>query len=271
MTFAALETAPAVLLVALEPEEESPILFLRLRKAARKRSVPVFSVAPLAGRGLEKMFGTLIAAGPGDEVAVLTGLAGDLLASDGMPDAAERNRLGMLLRTPGAVVLVGERAAQTPGLLTAVAALADATGAGLAWVPRRAGERGALDAGALGIVLPGGRPLADPAARAEVEAAWGVSIPTTPGRDTAGILAAVAPPVSEDEEPVEVQDGSARPGRPAGRRGGDHRPARPGRGAGRGGRRRVRGQPGDRGPAPSPSWPTWCSRSPPRRRSPAPT
>ena len=36
MTFAALEKAPAVLLVALEPEEESPILFLRLRKAARK-------------------------------------------------------------------------------------------------------------------------------------------------------------------------------------------------------------------------------------------
>jgi NADH-quinone oxidoreductase subunit G len=207
VTFGALESAPAVLLVALEPEEESPILFLRLRKAARKHSVPVFSVARLAGRGLEKMSGTLIAAGPGDEVAVLTGLAGDLLASDAVPDAAERNRLGMLLRTPGAVLMVGERAAQTPGLLTAVAALADATGARAAWVPRRAGERGALDAGALGTVLPGGRPLADPAARAEVEAAWGVPIPTTPGRDTSGILAAVAPPVSEDEEPVEVQEG----------------------------------------------------------------
>src|SRR6476661_4181120 len=64
VTFGALESAPAVLLVALEPEEESPILFLRLRKAARKHSVPVFSVAPLAGRGLDKMSGTLIAAGP---------------------------------------------------------------------------------------------------------------------------------------------------------------------------------------------------------------
>ena len=61
----------------------------------------------------------------------------------------------------------------------------------LAWVPRRAGERGALDAGALGTLLPGGRPLADPAARAEVERAWGASIPEAPGRDTAGILAAV--------------------------------------------------------------------------------
>ena len=79
---------------------------------------------------------------------MLTGLAGETVADDGVRDAAERNKLGALLRTPGAVVLVGERAAQTPGLLTAVGDLVDATGAALAWVPRRAGERGALDAGA---------------------------------------------------------------------------------------------------------------------------
>ena len=41
--------------------------------------------------------------------------------------------------------------------------------------PRRAGERGALEAGALPTLLPGGRPVADAAARAEVAAAWGVS------------------------------------------------------------------------------------------------
>ena len=89
------------------------------------------------------------------------------------------------------MILVGERAAQTPGLLTAVGELVDATGAALAWVPRRAGERGALDAGALGNLLPGGRPVTDPAARAEVEKAWGASIPERPGRDAAGILDAV--------------------------------------------------------------------------------
>ena len=201
VTFTELESAPAVLLVALEPEEESGILFLRLRKAARKKGVPVFSVAPLASRGLQKMAGTLIAAGPGDEVGVLTGLASDTLAEGG-PDAEQRNRLGALLRTPGAVVLVGERACEAPGLLTAVAALVDVTGARLAWVPRRAGERGALDAGALGTLLPGGRPVADPAARAEVEAAWGVSVPATPGRDTAGILAGVAMPLPAEDEPA---------------------------------------------------------------------
>src|SRR6476661_8539383 len=198
VTFTGLEKASAVLLVALEPEEESAILFLRLRKAAR-RGLPVFSVAPLLSNGLHKMSGTLIGAEPGTEAAVLAGLTGDEQASDGVRDAAERNKLGALLRTPGAVVLVGERAAQTPGLLTAVGDLIDATGAGLAWVPRRAGERGALDAGALGTLLPGGRPLSDPVARAEVEKAWGASIPATPGRDTAGILAAVG--IAEPELP----------------------------------------------------------------------
>ena len=190
VSYAALEKATAVLLVALEPEEESPILFLRLRKASRS-GVPVFSLGALTTRSLEKMAGTLVGAVPGDEPAVVTALASDTLAGAGVPDAEHRNKLGALLRTPGAVVLVGERAAEIPGLLTAVAELTEATGAGLAWVPRRAGERGALDAGAIGNLLPGGRPVSDPAARAEVERAWGASLPATPGRDTAGILAAV--------------------------------------------------------------------------------
>jgi NADH-quinone oxidoreductase subunit G len=91
------------------------------------------------------------------------------------------------------VVLVGERLATVPGGLSAAVALAEATGARLAWVPRRAGERGALEAGALPRLLPGGRPLADAAARAEVASAWGVqSLPATAGRDTAGMVAAAA-------------------------------------------------------------------------------
>ncbi|MDQ2838047.1 MAG: molybdopterin-dependent oxidoreductase, partial [Actinomycetota bacterium] len=53
----------------------------------------------------------------------------------------------------------------------------------------RAGERGALDAGALPTLLPGGRPVADDGARAEVERVWDAHIPATAGRDLAGILA----------------------------------------------------------------------------------
>jgi NADH-quinone oxidoreductase subunit G len=90
------------------------------------------------------------------------------------------------------VILVGERAAEAPGALTAALRLAEASGARLAWVPRRAGERGALAAGVLPSLLPGGRQVADPAARAEAEAVWGGPLPGAPGRDTAAILAAAA-------------------------------------------------------------------------------
>ena len=55
VTYADLENAPAVLLAGFEPEEESPIVFLRLRKAVRKRGLQVLSIAPFATRGLTKM------------------------------------------------------------------------------------------------------------------------------------------------------------------------------------------------------------------------
>ncbi|MBS4727386.1 NADH-quinone oxidoreductase subunit G [Mycobacterium sp. SM1] len=178
VSYRGLESAPVVLLVAFEPEDESPIVFLRLRKAARKRGTRIYALAPFASRGLQKMGGTLLATAPGEEAAVLAGLRGEIVE---------------LLRLPGAVIMVGERLATAPGGLSAAARLAETTGAGLAWVPRRAGERGALDAGALPNLLPGGRPVADDAARAQVCKAWHVDdLPATAGRDTSSILAAAA-------------------------------------------------------------------------------
>jgi NADH-quinone oxidoreductase subunit G len=95
------------------------------------------------------------------------------------------------LRQPGAVILAGERLAEVPGAFSALAALAQRTGARVAWVPRRAGERGAVEAGALPNLLPGGRGVADPAARSDVSALWGAEVPAAPGRDLTGILTAV--------------------------------------------------------------------------------
>src|SRR5690606_32467245 len=105
-------------------------------------------------------------------------------------DSIRLVELSRLLRQPGAVIMVGERLAGIPGALSAVARLADDTGAALAWVPRRAGERGAIEAGALPGLLPGGRPLCDPEARRQVHQVWGGEVPAATGRDTAGILAA---------------------------------------------------------------------------------
>jgi len=179
VSYSDLESAPVVVLVGFEPEDESPIVFLRLRKAARKHGVPVYAIAPFATRALKKMSGRLLKTVPGAEAAALDELA--------------TGQIGDLLATQGAVIMVGERLAAVPGGLSSAARLADATGARLAWVPRRAGERGALEAGALPGLLPGGRPVADAAARAQVAAAWNVDeLPSAAGRDADGILAAAA-------------------------------------------------------------------------------
>jgi NADH-quinone oxidoreductase subunit G len=188
VTHRSLEAAPTVLLVGFESEEEAPGVFLRLRKAHRKHGQRTYAVAPFATRGLTKAGGTLLLAAPGTETEWLDALAsGTALEGEGA-DAAEA------LRAPGAVIVVGERLAAVPGGLTAAARTATATGASLAWIPRRAGERGAVEAGALPSLLPGGRPATDPRAREETAAAWGVpELPHRYGRDTGQIVeAAVA-------------------------------------------------------------------------------
>ncbi len=190
LDYTALEAAPAVLCVALEPEEEAPLVYLRLRKAVRKRGQRVFHLgqwttpavertSPETGAASPAAKDNLIPAVPGAEAAVLADLPAHLVEA----------------LTGGGVILVGERAAQVPGLYSAASALAARTGARIGWVPRRAGERGALDAGAAPTLLPGGRPVADAAVRAEVETAWGLAagaLPAAPGRDTDEILAAAA-------------------------------------------------------------------------------
>ncbi|MFJ6522899.1 NADH-quinone oxidoreductase subunit G [Streptomyces filamentosus] len=187
LTHTTLEAAPVVLLVGLESEEEAPGVFLRLRKAWRKHGQKTYAVASHATRGLEKTGGTLLPAAPGTETEWLDALTSRVgLDSTGWA-AAEG------LRQDGAVLLVGERLAGVPGALTAALRASAATGAKLVWIPRRAGERGAVEAGALPSLLPGGRPATDPRAREEVAAAWGVrELPHRYGRDTDQILQAAA-------------------------------------------------------------------------------
>ncbi|MFJ8589128.1 NADH-quinone oxidoreductase subunit G [Streptomyces sp. NPDC093595] len=187
VTYASLERAPAVLLAGLEAEEEAPGVFLRLRKAWRKRGQRTFALAPYATRGLEKAGGTLLPAAPGTETEWFDALASGSGLDAGGTAASEA------LRGPGAVILVGERLAGVPGALSAAVRAAAATGAELVWIPRRAGERGALWAGAIPSLLPGGRPATDPRAREEVATAWGVrELPHRYGRDTGQIVEAAA-------------------------------------------------------------------------------
>ncbi|MEU6990051.1 NADH-quinone oxidoreductase subunit G [Streptomyces sp. NPDC046465] len=187
VTYAFLEKAPAVLLAGFESEEEAPGVFLRLRKAWRKHGQRTFSLATFATRGLEKAGGTLLPAAPGTETEWLDALAAGVGLEGAGPEASEA------LRAEGAVIVVGERLAAVPGGLTAAVRAASATGARLVWIPRRAGERAAIEAGALPSLLPGGRPATDPRARDEVAAAWGVAeLPHRFGRDTGQIVEAAA-------------------------------------------------------------------------------
>ena len=185
ISFADLENASSVLLVCLEPEEEAGTIFLRLRKAFRKKHLISWTLAPYASNGARKMGAQLVPCVPGDEPAVL-----DLL------DAEERptdDLLAKITLDANSVILVGERAAGLSGTFSACLRLAERTGARLAWVPRRAGDRGAVEAGCLPYLLPGGRPVSDAAARVDTQTTWGVeSLPSLEGRDADEILIAAA-------------------------------------------------------------------------------
>ncbi|HEU4810863.1 MAG TPA: NADH-quinone oxidoreductase subunit G [Nocardioides sp.] len=176
VSYTDLESASTVVLAGLEPEDEAGAIFLRLRKAARNSRTRVVSLAPYASRGLTKMNGHLVPTVPGEEAAALEQL---VTHSEFGIDAT-------------GVILVGERLATSPGALGAAARLARTTGARLAWVPRRAGDRGAVELGCLPNLLPGGRPVVDPSARVDAATTWGVdSLPESVGRDADAIVAAL--------------------------------------------------------------------------------
>ena len=171
VTYSAIDKADHVVLLGFEAEEESPIVFLRLFKQVRKRGMKVTAVAPFATRANQKLKAHVIKTTAGNEANEIINITG---------------------LTNKSVILVGERLAESQGALSAARKIADSAGAHLAWIPRRAGERGALEAGAIGTLLPGGRPVTDSAARVDIQSAWGVSsLPTTGGHSTSEILDAL--------------------------------------------------------------------------------
>ena len=163
-TYKDIDKADHVVLINFEPEDESPIIFLRIYKQVKKRAIKVSSIAAFASRGSQKLNANLIKTATGAEVAAINSITG--LSSK-------------------SVVLVGERAVETPGALSAVAKIITTSGAKLGWIPRRAGEMGALSAGAVPNLLPGNRPLDNASARVDIATVWGSeSLPTSTGMST---------------------------------------------------------------------------------------
>ena len=167
-TYKDIDKADHVVLINFEPEDESPIVFLRIYKQFKKRAIKVTSIASFTSRGTQKLKAKLIKTAAGAEVAAINSITG----------LSEKS-----------VVLVGERAAETPGALSAVAKLINNSGAKLGWIPRRAGEVGALAAGAVPDLLPGNRPIDNASARVDIATVWGSdSLPTTTGMSTLEII-----------------------------------------------------------------------------------
>ncbi|ASY12848.1 NADH-quinone oxidoreductase subunit G [Candidatus Nanopelagicus hibericus] len=167
-TYKDIDKADHVVLINFEPEDESPIIFLRIYKQVKKRAIKVSSIAAFASRGSQKLNANLIKTATGAEVAAINSITG--LSSK-------------------SVVLVGERAVETPGALSAAAKIIATSGAKLGWIPRRAGEMGALSAGAVPNLLPGNRPLDNASARVDIATVWGSeSLPTSTGMSTIEII-----------------------------------------------------------------------------------
>ena len=167
-TYKDIDNADQVVLLAFEPEDESPIVFLRIYKQVRKRALKVSTLTPYTSRGSEKLNATIIKMVPGNEVAAISAING---------------------LTGKSVVLIGERLSETPGALSAALELVNKSAAKLGYVPRRAGDTGAISAGAVANLLPGGRLVSDATARVDVAAAWGASaLPTETGLTTNEII-----------------------------------------------------------------------------------
>jgi NADH-quinone oxidoreductase subunit G len=194
-----IDGAKMVLIVGTDLHEESPIVFLRVRKAAR-HGTAVHEIGPR--RSTSKIRGggwTGVRAG--EEAAFLAELArtlrsrgvevrGNIGQSETGSSRAEIEELAAeLAGTRGSVVvLAGERLASVSGALPLAWNLALALDGRFGWIPRKAGARGAAWAGLHPGLLPGGRSISDSGARADVGEAWGADLPSARGRDARAIL-----------------------------------------------------------------------------------
>jgi NADH-quinone oxidoreductase subunit G len=201
LSYRDVETAKTILIVGLDTREELPILHLRIRKAVRRSGARVFVIHPRR-TALADIADHLFCL-PGKEATILRNLTTTRASKTGVGRVAR----ALLEAGEQAVVLAGSRLGEVDGGVEAAAALAMKAGGRFAYLPRRAGDRGALRAGVHPGLLPGGRRIEDDAddlqkairrslltASPEPSAlgeGWG-SLPSRPGLDTRGILEAAS-------------------------------------------------------------------------------
>jgi NADH-quinone oxidoreductase subunit G len=165
-----LEFAHTVLVVGCEPQDDAPILDLRIRKGVRRNHTKLV-VATARPSALDPNAKLTVRLAPGGEAAFLAELAGALAAPEASASlaapAAASGELARLLRDGGedVVILWGERigAAALPHLLKVadLLGLGNREGAGLLEIPGSANGRGLREAGVLPDAGPGYSALPD--------------------------------------------------------------------------------------------------------------
>jgi NADH-quinone oxidoreductase subunit G len=152
-----LEFAHTVLVVGCEPQDDAPILDLRIRKGVRRHDVKL-AVATARPSALDPNAKLTVRVAPGGEAAFLEQLAGEITEG--------ASKLARLLRDGGedVVILWGERigADALPHLLSIAERLGlrARDGAGLLEIPASANGRGLREAGVLPDAGPGYSELA---------------------------------------------------------------------------------------------------------------
>jgi NADH-quinone oxidoreductase chain G len=175
-----LSDASSLLLIGGDPTHEHPLIAYQIRQAVRKHAARLYVV----NRGEIKLRRQAsLYAKVGDEAAAVRALAGTEAASPEL--GALRERLGEENDT---VIIFGDaiRGKQIGELVrwgltlpgtTRFVALGD-----------YANSRGAADMGVLPNTMPGYAPVADAAARATFESAWGAKIAAKPGKNARAIF-----------------------------------------------------------------------------------
>ena len=193
--------APVVLSLAPDVKEELPILYLRLRSAAREDGLQIVELSPTT-TGLTPFAAATLLHTPG-EIAALV----EAIMADGPAEAAagvsadaiaevrahlDRGRREAAPGAPSVVVLLGRAslAESADGIVEATRRLAALPGVAVLSALRRSNVHGALDLGLAPGILPGRVGLE--AGRAWYEHQWAAELPAGPGLDTAGILDAAA-------------------------------------------------------------------------------
>ena len=182
-------SAPLVLLVAPDIKEELPVLYLRLRHAAREGGTKLLEVSP-AATGLTGLCAASLRYRPGELAAVARALSGrEKVTADvaGVPAAEVEAARALVASTPGLVVVLGRPSLSESASGAAQAGLALAELPGVSFLPalRRANVHGAIDFGLAPGLLPGRVGLAEGSEWFEHH--WG-PVPAQPGLSTLGML-----------------------------------------------------------------------------------